>query len=67
MTSMGTEPATAQLAAQAITVGILSNTLLKLGLALGFGAGSFRWRAAAGLTALAAATGAGLWYLTWAR
>ena len=67
MTSMGTEPATAQLAAQAITVGILSNTLLKLGLALGFGAGGFRWRAAAGLTALAAATGAGLWYLTWAR
>lgn len=67
MTSMGTEPATAQLAAQAITVGILSNTLLKLGLALGFGTKSFRWRAAAGLTALAAATGAGLWYLTWAR
>lgn len=67
MTSMGTEPATAQLAAQAITVGILSNTLLKLGLALGFGDGGFRWRAAAGLTALAAATGAGLWYLTWAR
>ena len=67
MTSMGTEPATAQLAAQAITVGILSNTLLKLGLALGVGRGGFRWRAALGLAILAAATGAGLWYLTWAR
>ena len=67
MTSMGTEPATMQLAAQAITVGILSNTLLKLGLALGFGTAGFRWRTAAGLAALAAATGAGLWYLTWAR
>ena len=67
MTSMGTEPATTQLAAQAITVGILSNTLLKLGLALGFGTEGFRWRTAAGLAALAAATGAGLWYLTWAR
>ena len=67
MTSMGTEPATVHLAAQAIAVGILSNTLLKLGLALGVGAGGFRWRAALGLTVLAAAMAAGLWYLTWAR
>jgi uncharacterized membrane protein (DUF4010 family) len=67
MTSMGTASATTQLAAQAITVGIVSNTLLKLGIALGMGAGGFRWRAAAGLVVLALATGAGLWYVTWAR
>jgi uncharacterized membrane protein (DUF4010 family) len=66
MTSMGTAPATAQLAAQAITVGILSSTILKLGLAVGVGAAGFRWRAAAGLATLAVATGAGLWY-AWIR
>ncbi len=67
MTSMGTEPATVHLAAQAIAVGILSNTLLPLGLARGVGAGGFRGRAALGLTVLGAAMAAGLWYLTWAR
>ncbi|MGE5230706.1 MAG: DUF4010 domain-containing protein, partial [Deltaproteobacteria bacterium] len=63
MTAMGTASATTQLAAQAITVGIVSNTLLKLGIALGVGAGGFRWRAAAGLVVLALSTGAGLWYV----
>jgi uncharacterized membrane protein (DUF4010 family) len=67
MTSMGTAPGTAQLAAQAIAVGILSNTVFKLGIALGVGGGGFRWRAGAGLAALALATGAGLWYLTSTR
>jgi uncharacterized membrane protein (DUF4010 family) len=40
------------IAAQALAVGILSNTLLKLGLALGIGRGRFRTVAAAGLAGI---------------
>lgn len=49
------------LAAEAIAVGILSNTLLKLTLAAVFGANAFRRRAIPGLAALALAIGLGLW------
>jgi uncharacterized membrane protein (DUF4010 family) len=51
----------AGLAATAIAVGILSNTLLKLGLAVVLGAGPFRRWAVPGLAALALAVGLGLW------
>ncbi len=49
------------LAAQAIAVGILSNTLLKLGLTLALGSNAFRGRAAPGLAGLALAIVLGLW------
>lgn len=43
-------------AARALAAGVLSNTVLKLALALAFGRGSFRFTAAAGLAALGAAS-----------
>jgi len=46
----------ARLAAQAIAVGLLSNTALKLTLAVGLGANAFRRRAGTGLALLGAAT-----------
>jgi uncharacterized membrane protein (DUF4010 family) len=49
------------LAAQAIAVGILSNTAVKLGLTLTVGSPEFRRRAAPGLAALALAIAAGVW------
>jgi uncharacterized membrane protein (DUF4010 family) len=51
----------AGLAAEAIAVGILSNTLLKLGVAAALGANPFRRRVATGLAALALAMGLGIW------
>lgn len=53
----------AGLAATAIAVGILSNTMLKLGLAVVLGAKPFRRWAAPGLAALALAIGLGIWLL----
>ena len=50
----------AGIAARAITVGILANTLMKLGIALVLGRASFRRRASVGLAALAAGTAVGL-------
>ncbi len=49
------------LAAQAIAVGILANTVLKLGLVLALGGAAFKVRAGAALGALGAASGVGLW------
>ena len=46
----------AHLAAQAIGVGLVSNTLLKFSLAVGIGTSAFRRRAGAGLALLGAAT-----------
>lgn len=51
----------ARLAARAIAVGILSNTIVKLALVLGLGSPTFRRAAAPGLLALAAALAAGMW------
>jgi uncharacterized membrane protein (DUF4010 family) len=51
----------AGLAAEAIAVGMLSNTLLKLGLAIVLGSAPFRRWAMPGLTGLALAIGFGLW------
>jgi uncharacterized membrane protein (DUF4010 family) len=50
----------ASIAARAITIGILANTLMKLGIAVVLGRASFRRRASVGLVALAAGTTAGL-------
>ncbi len=62
MAAVAKAPESTRLAAQAVSVGILSNTALKLGIALVLGAPGFRWRAATGLTALGAATAIALWY-----
>jgi uncharacterized membrane protein (DUF4010 family) len=51
----------AGLAAEAIAVGILSNTVLKLGIAAAVGATPFRRWTVPGLAALAVAVGVGLW------
>jgi uncharacterized membrane protein (DUF4010 family) len=51
----------ASLAAQGITIGVLSNTLLKLGLALSLGSPRFRRAVVPGFLALTAAVGLGLW------
>jgi len=53
--------ASSGLAAQGIVVGVLSNTLLKLGVALGLGSPRFRRAVAPGFLALAAAAVLGLW------
>jgi uncharacterized membrane protein (DUF4010 family) len=65
MTRLGTGAEAAALGAQAIAVGILSNTVLKLALALILGRGEFRRIAGLGLVALAAASGVGLWLGEW--
>ena len=51
------------LAARAIAVGILSNTVLKLGISLVIGVGSFRRRAAVGLMCLGLASAIGLFVI----
>jgi uncharacterized membrane protein (DUF4010 family) len=61
MTRYGADPANVRVAAAAIGIGVLSNTLLKLALVVTIGAPRFRARAATGLLALAAAAGGGLW------
>lgn len=61
MCGLAAGPDGASLAAQAIAVGILSNTLLKLGLTLALGSNAFRRRAAPGLAGLALAIAFGLW------
>lgn len=49
------------LAARGITIGILSNTALKLTVAVLVGRGSYRWMVAVSLLLLAAGGGIGLW------
>jgi uncharacterized membrane protein (DUF4010 family) len=60
LTSGGTA---ADATALAVGIGVLSNTLVKLGIALGVGRGRFRRLAAAGLAAMAVALGSGLVWL----
>jgi uncharacterized membrane protein (DUF4010 family) len=60
MSRLGNSDGNAALAARAIAIGLLSNTLLKLALVLMIGSGDFRLRAGAGLMVLALATLAGL-------
>jgi uncharacterized membrane protein (DUF4010 family) len=61
MTRLGGGAEAAALGARAIAIGILSNTVLKLALALFLGRGEFRWIAGLGLLAWGAASGVGLW------
>jgi uncharacterized membrane protein (DUF4010 family) len=61
MSRLGEDPARTTLAAQAIAIGILANTTLKLGLALALGSRDFRRAASAGLMTLGAASVIGLW------
>ncbi|WP_309669327.1 MgtC/SapB family protein [Gemmatimonas sp.] len=61
MTRYGADPANVRVAATAIGIGVLSNTMLKLAFVVTIGAPRFRARAALGLLALAAATGVGIW------
>lgn len=61
MNRLGESPDAVLLAAKAIAVGVLANTLFKAALAAVVGAGRFRWLAVSGLAALAAAAGLGLW------
>ncbi|HZR84262.1 MAG TPA: DUF4010 domain-containing protein [Candidatus Binatia bacterium] len=49
-----TLPDSVAVGATAVAIGGLSNTLVKLGIALAVGRGAFRWRAGAGLALLAA-------------
>jgi uncharacterized membrane protein (DUF4010 family) len=61
MVKLGGDLASAGTAGQALGVGLLANTVLKLALAVGIGQGRFRRIAGTGLAILAGATGAGLW------
>ena len=63
MSRYGQDAAVRELAAQAIAVGILVNTLFKLGLVLMLGSRGFRAVAAPGLLTLAASIAAGLWLI----
>jgi uncharacterized membrane protein (DUF4010 family) len=65
MTRLGADETRRQLAASAIAVGVLSNTLLKLTLTLVLGSPAFRRRASTGLVALALASVLGLWIGSW--
>jgi uncharacterized membrane protein (DUF4010 family) len=60
MTRYGADAAHVRVAAAAIGIGVLSNTMLKTALVVTIGGPRFRLRAAAGLLALAAATAVGL-------
>ena len=61
MSRLATNGGDAGLAAEAIAVGLLSNTLLKLGLALVLGSTPFRRWVVPGLAGLGLAMGLGLW------
>jgi uncharacterized membrane protein (DUF4010 family) len=61
MTRLAAAPDLVGTAALAMAIGVLSNTALKLGLALVLGTGDYRRRAALGLFALGAASGLGIW------
>ncbi|HET9040614.1 MAG TPA: MgtC/SapB family protein [Gemmatimonadales bacterium] len=61
MARLGEAPEMGALGARGIAVGILSNTVLKLAVALLVGRGDFRRVAGPGLAVLGAASGLGLW------
>lgn len=60
MARYGASAAHVGVAASAMAIGILSNTMLKLTLVLVLGTRRYRWYATAGLATLAAATGLGV-------
>ena len=61
MNHLGSSADTVSLAAQAIAVGVLTNTVFKASLATVVGRGRFRWLVPAGLGVLGAASVLGLW------
>ena len=61
MSRLAGEPGRLGLAAAAVAVGVLANSVLKCGVVFAVGAGDFRRRAGFGLLALIAATALGLW------
>ena len=61
MTRLGTDASAVALGTDAILIGLLTNTLFKLVLALGLGSGAFRRVAGPGLLVLGAATCLALW------
>jgi uncharacterized membrane protein (DUF4010 family) len=63
MAKFGATAETVPLAAEAIVIGLLSNTVFKLGLAVVLGSAPFRRVAGSGLAALGAATCLVLWIL----
>jgi uncharacterized membrane protein (DUF4010 family) len=63
MNRLGTSPELVRLAARAIAVGIIANSVLKFGLVVVLGAKGYRPRAAAGLAVLALLSVATLWLL----
>jgi uncharacterized membrane protein (DUF4010 family) len=61
MARLGQQQEMLSTAAKAVGIGVLSNTLFKLGLAVGLGAPAFRKMMAAGLGLLAVASAVALW------
>ena len=60
MANAATSQVPVELAARGLAIGILSNTLLKAGLAIVIGTGQFRWLVSGGLLLLAAGLGVSL-------
>ncbi len=63
MSRLGTGQDLLRLGAQALAIGVISNTIVKLTVAVALGRGAFRVQAAAGLTGLGVVTGLALWGL----
>jgi uncharacterized membrane protein (DUF4010 family) len=61
MTRLAAAPDMIAIAALAMAIGVVANTILKLGVVLVIGTGEFRRRAAMGLVALGLASAAGIW------
>jgi len=61
MNRLGNNEETMRLAARALSIGIISNTVLKLGIATGLGRGRFRLVVALGLLSLGVGSLLGLW------
>lgn len=61
MNRLGTTPDLVRLSARAIAIGLLGNSAMKIGLAIGLGAPRYRRMAAAGLGAMAVTGAAALW------
>ena len=61
MNHLGKSADMVSLAARAIAIGVLTNTVFKASLAMVVGSGRFRWVVLAGLGVLAAASVLGLW------
>jgi uncharacterized membrane protein (DUF4010 family) len=61
MSQLAENPDRRPLAALGIAVGVLSNTVFKLGVSLALGSGPFRRAIATRMLAMGAAVGAGIW------